>query len=216
MRTFDRITSVGGDMKLTVLTKENCEQVRQWRNECLYALRTPYMLTQEQQERFYNDVVCCRDARARFWGVVVDAPHTEFKKYEYNCGTKLDTPIIIQEEVPNTFIGMIGLENIEIENRRAEISIIINPEYQGKGHGEKAVELLLEQGFLYLNLENIWGECYMCNPAMGFWSIFADKYDRGGDHEVMIVMPNTKYYKGHYHDSMFFNIAKEDWLKCRR
>ena len=27
----------------------------------------------------------------------------------------------------------------------------------------------MEKGFMYLNLENIWGECYICNPAINFW-----------------------------------------------
>ena len=91
-------------MEFRELTMTDCEKVRQWRNQCLYALRTPFQLTQEMQEDFYKNTVCNRNAKARFWG------------------------IWIKDKVSSTFIGMCGLENIEWENSCAEISIILNPD----------------------------------------------------------------------------------------
>jgi RimJ/RimL family protein N-acetyltransferase len=173
-------------MKLKALSKADCEQVRLWRNDSLVALRTPYMLTQEQQEEFYNKVVCNREARARFWGVVITVNDDD------------------------KFIGMIGFENWEIESRRAEISIIINPEYQGAGYGEQAVEMLLEQGFNYLNIENIWGECYTCNPAKKFWDSMILKYN--GTSSCLV---NTKYWNGAYYDSMMFNFRREEYIRVK-
>ena len=41
-------------MKLRAITKEEIEIVRQWRNEDLSYLRTPFLLTQEMQEEFYG------------------------------------------------------------------------------------------------------------------------------------------------------------------
>jgi RimJ/RimL family protein N-acetyltransferase len=178
-------------MKLKELTLENCEQVRQWRNECLEALRTPFPLTKEMQEQFYHNVVCDRNARARYWGV--------WKKPE--------TSLNLANE---KFIGMVGLENIEWENRRAEISIILNPEYRGKGYGGQAVDLLLEQGFMYLNLENIWGECYENNPSIDFWMKITSKHN---PRQIPQWMDCTKYYAGKYWDSFLFNIEKEKWIE---
>lgn len=180
-------------MKLQVLSKSDCEQVRLWRNESLVALRTPYMLTQEQQEEFYIYTVSERNVKARFWGVSIT--------------------ITLDDGSYDKLIGMVGLENIEWENRRAEISIIINPAYQGAGYGEQAVDLLLEQGFMYLNLANIWAICYECNPAVRFWDSIMDKYDLGRE---SINIPNMKYWNGKYYNGAFFNITKEDWLKCRK
>lgn len=163
-------------MKLKSLTLSDLEQVRQWRNKCPEALRTPFLLTQERQEQFYRDVICVRQKDSRYWGIVVD----------------------------DVLVGMCGLENIQWENRLAEISIILNPDYQGKGYGEKAVGLLLDQGFNHLNLENIFGECYLCNPAVEFWNKVAQKYNA-----VCCHLPNRKYWQGKYYDSLYFNIAKE-------
>ncbi|MFH1761121.1 MAG: GNAT family N-acetyltransferase [bacterium] len=169
-------------MKLKELNGENVEQVRQWRNQCLETLRTPFLLTKDMQQRFYEEDVCNRNSRNRWWGIHVN----------------------------NGFIGQMGLINIELENRRAEISIMINPEYQYKGYGTKAVELLLEQGFMHMNLENIWGEVYTCNiNGMVFWERLVKKYN-GND----AFLKNTKYYNGRYWNSLWFNIAREDYIKC--
>jgi RimJ/RimL family protein N-acetyltransferase len=189
-------------MKLKELTLENCEQIKQWRNECLEALRTPFLLTKEMQEQFYKDIICSRDARARYWGV-------------WECTTNDDTIRLREEHYGNKlfcdyniFIGMVGLENIEWENRRSEISIILNPEYRGKGYGEQAVDLLLEQGFMYLNLENIWGECYECNKSYGFWDKIIKKYNC-----IHIPLPDKKYWNGIYWNALYFNFNKGDWKK---
>jgi RimJ/RimL family protein N-acetyltransferase len=194
-------------MKLKELTLENCEQVRQWRNNCLESLRTPFPLTKEMQERFYHDIVCDRNARARYWGI-----HEEM-----NIPFSKD---FLEKIIPRPekdyyedilIIGMVGLENIELENRRGEISIILNPDCRGKGYGEQAVDLLLEQGFMYLNLDNIWGEVYSCNKATAFWAKILKKYNGSS-----AILPNTKYWYRKYCYSTFFNIAKEEWLKCQK
>jgi RimJ/RimL family protein N-acetyltransferase len=135
-------------MEFRVLTRDNVELVREWRNKCLEALRTPYFLTGEQQQQFYDDVICNRNVKARFWGIWMSGQ----------------------------FIGMTGLENIEWENSCAEISLIINPEHHGKGYGNQAVDMLLDKGFNYLGLETIYGECYDCNPSIEFWKKIIEKY----------------------------------------
>jgi RimJ/RimL family protein N-acetyltransferase len=130
------------------------------------------------QEDFYKNTICNRNARARFWGIYVQ----------------------------DRFIGMTGLENIEWENSCAEISIILDPEIQGRGYGGHAVDMLLNKGFDYMGLETIYGECYECNPAIDFWHKIANKY-RGNK----VYLPNRKYWKGEFHDSMYFSIDREDY-----
>jgi RimJ/RimL family protein N-acetyltransferase len=164
-------------MVFKTLTKADCEQVRQWRNQCLFALRTPYGLTEEIQSRFYDDVICSRNSRARFWGIWI--------------GEK--------------FIGMTGLENIEWENSCAEISLILNPEYH-EGYGTKAVDMLLDKGFNYLNLQNIYGEVYEINPAVTFWQKIIRKYNAH-----IAYLPKRKYWDGIYYGSWYFSIDEEDF-----
>jgi RimJ/RimL family protein N-acetyltransferase len=178
-------------MKLKVLSMEDCEQVRLWRNECLYALRTPHPSTKEQQEEFYLNVVCDKNTNSLYRGVT-----TEIGK---------------DDETIDMLIGMVGLENIEKENGRAEISIMINPEYQQAGFGWDAMEALLKLGFTYERIENIWGECYTSNPAINFWRKICKRYNA-----YTTMMKNTKLWDDVYHDSLLFNFNKEDWEACRK
>lgn len=177
-------------MKLKVLSMEDCEQVRLWRNECLYALRTPYPLTKEQQEEFYRNTVCNRDARARYWGVTTG----------------------LCEDSRDSLIGMVGIENIEWENRRGEISIIINPEWQHAGMGTQSVDMLLEKGFNELNLDNVWGVVYEGNPAEGFWVGYCSKFGK----DDMCILRDMKYWDGKYWYGSYFNINKEEWNTCHK
>jgi RimJ/RimL family protein N-acetyltransferase len=174
-------------MKLKVLSAADCEQVRLWRNDCLQALRTPYPLTKEQQEEFYHNVVCNRNANSLYRGVT--------------------TEINVDGETEDMLIGMVGLENIERQNSRAEISIMIKPEYRAAGFGEQALAELLTWGFNTENLQNIYGECYLSNMAVDFWHRMVEKY-----HGYETAFPNTKYYRGVYWDSRLFNFNKEDCL----
>jgi RimJ/RimL family protein N-acetyltransferase len=165
-------------MILKDLTLENIEQVRKWRNENIESLRTSFLLTKEMQEDFYINVICNRNAKARFWGVWVD----------------------------DSFIGMVGLENLEWENGLGEISIVLNPDYKDCGYGKQAVELLLDKGFNSLRLENIYGECYKCNPAYGFWEHIIKKY-----RALEVHLPYRKYINGKFYNSLYFNISKGDY-----
>ncbi len=127
---------------LKVPTFEDCEQVRLWRNNCLEALRTPYPLTEEQQERFYMDVVCNKDAPHKYWSIYDD----------------------------DKFIAFGGLTHISWENRIAEISLIVNPAHREQGIGEECVKLLLAEGFGKMGLATIFGEVYCCNlEGLAFW-----------------------------------------------
>lgn len=169
-------------MKLTNVEKKDAEKIRTWRNEGLEALRTPFLLTKEMQEDFYNNVISNRNSNNRFWAVREDAAQW-------------------------SFIGMIGLVNIEWENSIGEISMLIDPSERNKGVGEQVIDMLFNQGFNFLNLSNIYGECYKCNPALTFWEKICKKYNG-----YMTMLPSRKYYNGEYYDSMYFNINCLDYL----
>lgn len=162
-------------MKLRSLTLEDMEKVRQWRNNNLEALRTPYVLTKEMQEEFYKKVIISRDAKVRLWAI----------------------------DVGDELIGMGGLMNIEWENRLAEISILIDPKKWKMGYGSEAVHLILLEGFNNINVENIYGECYLCSPSVEFWKKISLKYNA-----YTTRLPKRKYWKGNYWDSLYFNISK--------
>lgn len=182
-------------MKLDVLTKEQCERVRIWRNECLETLRTPYPLTKEMQEAFYQNVICNRNSLHRYWSI-----WGNYKKEtpDYRDGLE--------------FVGMGGITNLQWENSIGEISLIINPECRKQGLGERAVDLLLDQAFNYLNLQTVLGECYKCNPAWEFWQKITTKYTIT-NYKNCSTLRNRKYWNGKYYDSLYFTIDRDHFYK---
>ena len=135
-------------MNLCVLTKDDCKKVRSWRNMDISGLRTPYGLTDEMQDQFYENVICNRDSRHRYWAAKDGA----------------------------ILVAMVGLTDIQWENGIAEISIIVNPETRRNGSGTTAVGLVLLEAFCHLRLNTVFGECYECNDAVVFWKKAVKKY----------------------------------------
>lgn len=164
-------------MYLKDVTSEMVELVRQWRNVDISMYRTPFYLTEEMQQDFYKNVICNRNSKHRYYAMMLSE---------------------------SEFVGMIGLVNISLENRNAEISIVIDPELRGKDYGNKGIELLLDTGFNQVNLDNIYGECYKCNQAVNFWEKIIKKYNC-----QTAILPERKYFNGEYYDSIYFNFKKE-------
>jgi RimJ/RimL family protein N-acetyltransferase len=162
-------------MQLTVLTKQDCEIIRRERNKNIIPYRTSFLITQEMQENFYNNVICNRKSEHRYWALYGDE-----------------------------LMGMVGLCNLSLENRNAEISIVIVEKWQRKGYGENALKLLLKEGFYNINLENIYGEAYTNNPNIGFWNSIIKKYGL-----YSVILPARKYYDGKPHDAVYFNFNKK-------
>jgi len=176
-------------MLLKPLSKEDIEKVREWRHENMFSLRTPFFLTKEMQQDYYEKVICNRESKTRYWGVHDSLIET----------TEKSCPLI--------FIGYGGIENIHWENGNGEISLLIGPDWVGKGLGSRAVSMFLDQAFNYFNLQTVYGECYLCNPAWVFWDKLTKKYNGKST-----TLPRRKYYKGKYWDSFYFTIFKEGFF----
>jgi RimJ/RimL family protein N-acetyltransferase len=162
-------------MNLRALELDDMEYIRQWRNQCLDTLRTPFPLTKEQQEDWYRNEICNRQSRSRFWGI------------EENWG----------------LIGYGGIENIQWENSIGEISLLINPKYQGQGYGKQAAIEIITQAFNRLNLHTVFGEVYVTNPAMGFWVTITEAYNG-----YKTLLPHRKYLDGKFWDSLYFSVSQ--------
>ena len=71
----------------------------------------------------------------------------------------------------NELLGNIGFNSIGEIHRTAEIGIMLgNPKYQRKGYGMEALNLLLDYGFSFLNLRNIYLKVFEYNePAYNLY-----------------------------------------------
>ena len=160
-------------MELKAPTAQDAEEVRLWRNQVLATLRTPYQLTGEMQADYYKNVICNRQTNSRWWSV-------------YSAGA---------------LVGFTGLTGIEWENGLAEISLIIKPDVRGSGYGKQTVKLVLDEAFGNMGLKTVYGECYMCNPAVEFWKKVTEEY--GGNYTTI---PRRKFWRGKLYDALHFSI----------
>lgn len=168
---------------LRTLTADDCETVRQWRNADLSPWRTPHLLTAEMQADFYRDVICNRNAPHRFW--VVDE------------GSRL--------------VGMVGLTNIQWENRLAELNLIMRPTDRYTDAPFEAAGLLLEQSFDFMGLETVCGECYDCSSWYGVWKQTAIRYGAYTTH-----LPRRKFWQGKFHESLYLSIDRTMYEQNRK
>jgi RimJ/RimL family protein N-acetyltransferase len=129
-------------MKLQTLTREQVQEVREWRNNEPQFLRTPYLITEQMQDDFFDNVINNRDSKHRYFGIIGDTG--------------------------DFILGMCGITDIEWENGTAEISLIIAPQCRGNGYGKEAVDLLLHEAKFNMRLSSIYGEVYDCGNRR-FW-----------------------------------------------
>ncbi|WP_297067906.1 GNAT family N-acetyltransferase [Thermococcus sp.] len=62
-------------------------------------------------------------------------------------------------------VGVVGLYNIDHENRHAEVGYFLAREYWGRGYGSEAVRLVIEYAFEWLNLRKVYAHVFETNPA---------------------------------------------------
>ena len=134
----------------------------------------------------------------RYWGFWIE----DAKKW-----TRDYPPHYFAEEVykPSIeFVGFGGIENIHLENRTGEISILIGPEYRGGGAGSEALRLMLNEAFNTLNLDVVWAECYLCNESIEWWDKMGEKYKT-----ETRELPYRKYYNGKMYMARFYYFERK-------
>ena len=102
-------------------------------------------------------------------------------------------------------VGIGGMTYICPVNNTAEISIVLNPQRRGDGFGREAVNAILRFGFDALNIDVIYGECYLCSKSIGFWlKVLSSENDVRWS-----ILPDRKFWRGRYWDSLYFSIRRK-------
>jgi RimJ/RimL family protein N-acetyltransferase len=161
-------------MKLRAIEVKDLEQIRQWRQGKGYMLRTDTDITELSQKEWYENIVSNRNNKMKFWAIDDD--------------------------------GLIGYCSLDCDyvNGRAELGLLIGDEFQKKGYGLKAVELLIGKAFNELRMHSVYFECYECNPAIKFWYKVAKEYEA-----TTSLLKSTKFYNGQYYGSLYGVIINE-------
>ena len=128
------------------------------------------------------------------------------KQYLEKTSNTKNVFAIIDSEKDET-IGTVGLHEIDNINRTATLGIFIgNKSYWNKGYGTEAIQLILDFGFNYLNLNNI-------DLALMEFNQRAMKcYEKCGFKEIGRRRKN-KFINGKYYDSILMDILSEEFTE---
>ncbi len=64
--------------------------------------------------------------------------------------------LMIVEKNSNTSVGMIDVFDFDPKHKRAGVGILINSTFENKGYASEALELLVNYGFLHLDLHQVY------------------------------------------------------------
>lgn len=131
------------------------------------------------------------------WGVsCTNMPYSRFTLHEYIANSTGDIYtdrqvrlIITNDE--RQFIGMIDLCNFNPQHQRAEVGIVVRPQYRDRGYGKAALLKLMDyahavlhihQLYALVSVDNLW--CVKLFEGVGFkrdaelqdWLFAGDKY----------------------------------------
>jgi RimJ/RimL family protein N-acetyltransferase len=104
-------------------------------------------------------------------------------------------------------IGVCGLTSIDWQNRRAEFSLYIGPQFQRLGAGKMGLSLLLCHGFDNLGLNLIYGETFDGNPAAKMFEKLG--FAKEGTRR------NFYWRDGKYVDAHLYSLTREEWSELR-
>jgi len=114
---------------------------------------------------------------------------------------------IIVEKKSNKPIGITSLINIDYKNRNAECIIDIGEkEAWGKGYGSEAMKLLLDFGFLEMNLHRIWLRVFSFNDRA------IKLYEKLGFQKEGISR-EAIFRNGTWHDIIHMGVLQSEYMK---
>ena len=101
-------------------------------------------------------------------------------------------------------IGVVRIYDYSPQNKRAEISYIMNPAYQGNGYIGEAIDSIFDYCFNTLKINRIQAKCFSNNTA-------SEKVMKktGMLHEG--IMRKYVYIDGQYEDALLYAITEESY-----
>ena len=101
--------------------------------------------------RYSKVYTCCLLKHCQYF-------HLHFSSEPRLYPPNMPSSMVFRIEHEDTLIGEIGFRTIKWFNRKAEISLFITPEYQGKGHGKQALLMLMKFAFKKMNMYRLEAE----------------------------------------------------------
>ena len=110
--------------------------------------------------------------------------------------------IVLKEN--NKFIGTLGLNGLQLKNKKAEIGYETHPSYWRKGYTSEAIKEVLRYSYLELELNRIGAVVYVENEAS---SNLLEKlgFKKEG------VLRDYLFQNNSFHTTSMFSLLKREW-----
>jgi ribosomal-protein-alanine N-acetyltransferase len=110
--------------------------------------------------------------------------------------------IVLKEN--NKFIGTLGLNGLQLKNKKAEIGYEIHPSYWRQGYTSEAIKEVLRYSYLELKLNRVGAVVYLENQAS---SNLLEKlgFKKEGELRDYLFQNNS------YHTTSMFSLLKREW-----
>ncbi len=128
------------------------------------------------------------------------------KEYVSKAYKNKEILLLIVDKRSEKLAGLVQLGDYNWPNGRAMLAIVIDPEFQGKGLGKEATELILDHAFNTLGLRKICLEVYEFNKRA------IELYKKSG-FKVEGKYKNHSLKDGKYYTLYFMTLLKRDFNK---
>lgn len=101
-------------------------------------------------------------------------------------------------------VGVCGLTSVSLQNRNAEFSLYLIPQFRKMGLGKKTLITLFSHGFMNMGLKSIWGETFEDNPAQKTFEAIGMKRDG--------VRRQFYWKDGRFKDAILFSMLDSEFI----
>ena len=144
-----------------------------------------------------------------FMGNLPVTPELLEEEYERITKSKNDVVFAIIDKETKTYMGNIGLYQINWTSRTAEMRRFIGEkEVWSKGFGTEAAKLIVTYGFERLNLNRIWAGNNLEN--VGSW-----KSNEKAGFKREGILRQEIYRNGKYYDAVRYGILREEYFASK-
>lgn len=126
------------------------------------------------------------------------------EQYEWFETTSMRSFVVVEDDVN---VGVVSLSHVDTTVRKCEFSIMITPEFRGRGYGRKALNDLLDHAFNDLNMRQVYSDVFENNPSRAL-------YKDIGFRECGIL-PDWYYKNGTYVNTVVIVITKDEYNRLK-
>jgi len=136
--------------------------------------------------------------------ITEDAAVSKFLTEKWLYPEPMPDSIIFGIEAGNEIIGEAALKNIRWYNRKAELSLFLKPEFQGKKIGTEVLKRMMKYAFNTLNFYRLEAEVIDYNEV-------SRKLVEKLNFTLEGRLRQAKYFEGKYYDILRYGILKPEF-----